>query len=118
LIRTSAADSIELKVGIGQTVNKRTFTGIPLSVIGLSPDLVVEQALPEGTVTVQADSEELGRMVGSQIRLLIDASQIRTAGTYSLKTICDSPPRSLVLSVDPAIINLTVGQSATDRPRP
>ncbi len=119
LVRPVTLTNLELRVGIGQAVNKKVFPGLPLVVIGLAAGLSIDQPLPVGSVTIQADSEALALLDVAQIRMLVDASQIKAAGIYQLKIICDSPPHSLVLSVDPLSVNLTVTQTvSSERSQP
>jgi YbbR domain-containing protein len=119
VLRAIDGSVIEVRAVISQTADRRTFSGLPLAIIGLSSDLAYDPALPTGAVTLQADSEALAAIVPDQVRILIDASQIRTPGTYQLKAICDPPAQSLVLSLEPKTVNLVVTQSPPpDRSNP
>jgi YbbR domain-containing protein len=119
LLHVSGGGALEIRVVIGQTANRRTFSGLPLAIIGLSSDLSYDPALPTGAVTLQADSEALAAIAPDQVRILVDASQIRVPGMYPLKAICDPPAQALVLSLEPKTVNLVVTQTPPpDRSKP
>ncbi len=99
---------VEFRAIIEETPILNTFEPVDIIVIDLAQTLRIVKKIETGSVRVQARVENLEDISAGDVQLIIDASSIRSPGTYTLKTEAQVPGGLNVLQVDPEVVDIVV----------
>jgi len=99
---------VEFRGIIQEAVILKTFDPVDIITIDLAPDLRIDHSLPTGTIKCQGTQILLEKLKPEQFRLVVDCSEINTAGTYTLKTRPDVPTGIFVLQFEPQEVEITL----------
>lgn len=91
---------------IGSALNRKTLSGVAVTVRNVAADLVVSPAIPAVEVSVQGKPDILKVLVPDQLQLWVDAAGL-TAGNYSdNKVYWQLPPGVEMITVPQVSMNL------------
>lgn len=85
-----------------------TFEPVDIIVIDLDEVLRITEKVASGSVRVQARVEDLESILPGDIQLTVDASSIRSPGSYTLKLEAQVPVGLNILQVEPETVNIVV----------
>ena len=99
---------VEFRALIAEAVIQRSFDPVAITLMDLDPSLVVSGRLPTGALRVQGRQLDLDAITPDQIGLIVDASRVAAPGTYTLAVRPQIPQGLVVLSIEPAQIEVIV----------
>lgn len=108
LVKFRTSDIVEFTGTIEEVIEIKTFSDVPISVIGLDPNFRVSSELPPGRVKLQAKASTLRSMTRQDINLYVDCSSITRPGTQYLRVQTDIPSEAISLDLEPSNIEFTV----------
>lgn len=110
LVQISGNDIVTIRVSLRTGQETLVYNNIPLTMIGLSPDLVLKDPLPPGRLRlreIQGSTESLlDAGQNNSPRLLLDGSSLREPGTYQLNIIPEIPPNMEIHELVPRTVNV------------
>ncbi len=92
---------------VREAVIIKTFEGVDIISIDLSPDLRLAEPLPNGSVRIQGNQRSIEALPPEKLRLVIDCGEIEKPGPETLYPQPDIPPEFMVLKFEPQQLNLT-----------
>ncbi|MBN2441680.1 MAG: hypothetical protein JXJ04_10040 [Spirochaetales bacterium] len=104
LVKFKGGGDIEFSAVIEEIIEERIFDKKVIVGRDLTEALVIEKALPKGTVTVKAPLIVLDKIKSNDIRLYIDCSNIKNPGKHQKRVKVDIPDRVEVLRIDPEVV--------------
>lgn len=124
LVTLPGGRSVEFRGIIREAEIIKSFDGIDIISIDLPADLRLADPLPRGSIRLQGTQLAIENLAPSQMRLVVDCSEIEGPGLARLYPQPDIPPGYVVLRYDPQELALrfvplgTVGTPGTDRRTP
>jgi hypothetical protein len=94
----------------------RNFEGLPITVEGLPPGLVLEEEDFTGSVRLQGEQSDLERYLPQGTILTVDCSQIDGPGLYTLPVSARIPSAFTLIRTDPSFVTLQVREIPADEP--
>lgn len=114
LISFPGGEVVEFRALIIETVLQTTFADVEIAIVDLDPSLVVVSGVQTGSIRAQGRQLDVESVPDARIGLFVDAAGITQPGTYALPVRPQIPGGILVLSIDPARVQLEVAE-ATQR---
>jgi hypothetical protein len=108
LLRIAGDSSADFRATIQESTVTRVFDKLVVEGVDLSTRLALRSRLPAGTVQVQGTQLAVDAVRPDQVRLILDLSGLRRAGTYTLHprpettssvTVLDWSPRDVAVDV-------------------
>lgn len=109
LIRFPGGDIVEMRGFIEEAVVLQTFSEVGMVVFGLPDGLELRQALPTGTIRVQARQIDLETVSRGDLQLTVDASVVDGPGTVRLPVRPIVPSGFTVLGFEPTSVQVVIG---------
>jgi YbbR domain-containing protein len=91
---------------IREAVVIKTFENVDIITLDLSAGLRIAASLPKGSIRVQGGQLALEDLSPARFRLVVDCSEVATAGTVTLPTAPDVPPDFVILKYEPRELTL------------
>ncbi len=114
LVELPGGNIVDFRALITETVVQTTFDDVDIAVVDLDPGLSYAADRESGSMRVQGKQLDVEGIPPGRIGLFVDAGGITAPGTYTLPVRPQIPGGILVLSIDPARIEITVTE-ATQR---
>lgn len=105
-LEAKSASEVEFHLVISEAVSEKEYDNIDIIYIDLSPELIVASKLPTGKIKLQARQLLLEEIVQSQVRLIVDCSNITDPGEYELTPKPDVPAGAIVLKYEPQTLTI------------
>ncbi len=116
LVSFPGGNIVDFRALIVETVVQQTFEDVEIAVVDLDPQLSHEADRTTGSIRVQGKQLDLESVPSARIGLFVDAGGIRAPGIYTLPVRPQIPGGILVLSIEPARIELTVTDAVQQVP--
>lgn len=100
-VRFPGGDIVEIRGVVDESVIVQTLTNLATITVDLSSDLVITEALPEISLTVQGSQLQLEKLRPRDFHFFLDCSDIAVPGTYNLPIRADVPAGIAVLKYFP-----------------
>ena len=110
LLQIEGKDTVVFSAKVRQSLEAKTFTGIPISVTGLSPTLVLADLLPTGNARVHVP-QDMQKPVDPTTILSVDLSQFTKPGIYTVVVAANLPEGSVIETYEPQTLTIRL-QSA------
>ena len=114
LVELPGGNIVDFRALILETVVQTTFADIDIAIVDLDPALSYVTDHESGSMRVQGKQLDVEGIPPGRIGLFVDAGAISGPGTYTLPVRPQIPGGILVLSIEPARIEVTV-TDATQR---
>jgi hypothetical protein len=111
LVSFPGGDIVDFRALIVETVIQTEFDDIEIAIVDLDPGLVVVSGVQTGTIRAQGRQLNIEDVPDERIGLFVDAAGIAEPGTYVLPVRPQIPGGILVLSIDPARIELVIAEA-------
>ena len=111
LMEFPGGNIVDFRALIVETVVQTSFSGLEIAVMDLPQELTVVSEVPRGTIRVQGKQLDVESVPPDRIGLFVDAAAVDEPGTYALPVRPQIPGGILVLSIEPARIELTVAEA-------
>ncbi len=99
--------AVEVRIIIRQAQIIKTFEGVDIISIDLSPALRLAAPLPEGSIKVQGTQIAIEGLMPGSLHMIVDCSEITRPGQVTLPVQPDVPPDLVVLKYEPQELTLT-----------
>lgn len=109
---------VDFRALIVETIVQETFEGVEIAVVDLDPELSYEADRTTGSIRVQGKQLDVESVPSARVGLFVDAGGITAPGTYTLPVRPQIPGGILVLTIEPARIELTVTNAVQQVPGP
>jgi hypothetical protein len=117
LVTLPGGRSVEFQGIIREAEIIKSFDSIDIISIDLAADLKLADSLPRGSIRLQGTQLSIENLAPSQLRLVVDCSEVERPGTARLLPQPDIPPGYAVLKYDPQELVLRfipAGPAGTD----
>jgi YbbR domain-containing protein len=95
---------------IQERVILKTFEDVDLITLDLEPEFTIENIVKSGSIQVQGTQNHLLDTEPGQLRLVVDCSDVRSPGTYTLAVKPDVPLGLLVLNYRPQNVTYIISR--------
>ncbi len=109
-------DIVEIRGVVDESVIVQTMTNQPIITVDMAENLVITDALPEISLTMQGSQLLLETLRPRDFHFFLDCSDIRTPGTYTLPIRADVPSGVTVLKYSPREISVSFDLNRETRP--
>jgi len=96
LVKVAGDGSVEFRATLQEAVTVKALDLVPLTPMDLPARFAVKGAIPQGRMEVQGPQLLVDGVRGEQVRLLLDCSIVKRAGTYILHPRPEAPTGVLV----------------------
>ena len=107
-------DIVEIRGVIDESIIIQTLTNQAIITVDLTAGLVIAQALPEISLTIQGSQLTLEKLRPRDFHFFLDCSAISEPGSYVLPIRADVPPGITVLKYFPREVSLTFASSGEE----
>jgi YbbR domain-containing protein len=105
-VSVASGTNLTVLAQIGSSLNRKTLSGVAVSVKNISTGLDVDPALPSVEVSVQGPPEVINSLTPEQLQLWVDATGL-TAGNYpNSKVFWQLPPGVEIVSIPQVDLSL------------
>ncbi len=111
LVGFPGGEIVDFRGLIVETVVQTTFTDLEITIVDLDPSLAIISGVQTGSIRAQGRQLDVEGIPPERLGLFVDASGISQPGTYALPVRPQIPGGILVLSIDPARIELEVAEA-------
>ncbi len=95
---------------VQERVILKTFEDVDLITLDLEPEFTIENSVQSGSIQVQGTQNYLLETEPGQLRLVVDCSEVRFPGTYTLTVKPDVPLGLLVLNYRPQNVTYIISR--------
>jgi hypothetical protein len=106
LLRVAGDSTVEFRAAIQETVLSKTFDGVEIAGLDLSPHLKLKAQPPQGSIRVRGPQLTVEAFKPDQLRLLADLTAIRRPGAYQLRVRPEAPSTAVILDYEPKEIGI------------
>ncbi len=118
LVEFPGGNIVDFRVLIVETIVQETFDDVEIAIVDLDPELSYEADRTTGSIRVQGKQLDVEGVPSDRVGLFVDAGGIAAPGTFTLPVRPQIPGGILVLSIEPARIELTVTDAVQEVPAP
>lgn len=111
LVQLPGGNIVDFRALILETVVQTAFEGLEITVMDLAGEFTVVSDVPTGTIRVQGKQLDVEGVPPERVGLFVDAAAIDEPGTYVLPVRPQIPGGILVLSIEPARLELIVAEA-------
>jgi YbbR domain-containing protein len=110
LLQIEGKDTVVFSAKVKRSLEAKTFSGIPITVTGLSPMLAVADLLPTGNARVHVP-QDMQKPLDPSTILSVDLSQFTKPGIYTVEVAANLPEGSVLETYEPQTLTIRL-QSA------